>query len=64
MSQSVDSGQREIAFRVFTTTPGIIKGQHEQILHEAFSKGFKDPDTSVSIINATCSNFLWLIHIG
>jgi hypothetical protein len=47
MSQSADSGQREIAFRIFTTTPGIIKGQHEQILHEAFSKGFKDPDNSV-----------------
>jgi hypothetical protein len=48
MSQSADTGQREIAFRIFTTTPGIIKGQHEAILHEAFAKGFKDPDNSVS----------------
>jgi importin-5 len=48
MSQSPDAGQREIAFRIFTTTPGIIKGQHEGILHDAFGKGFKDPDNSVS----------------
>ncbi len=46
-SQSQDPGQREGAFRIFTTTPGIIEQQHEEIVLGAFTKGFKDADVSV-----------------
>lgn len=48
-SQSQDVGQRESAFRIFTTTPGIIEQQHENAVIGSFTKGFKDPDVSVSI---------------
>ena len=47
-SQSPDVGQRESAFRIFTTTPGIIEQQHESVVMGSFTKGFKDPDVSVS----------------
>lgn len=47
-SQSQDPGQREIAFRIFTATPGIIQKQHEETVLVAFSKGFKDDDITVS----------------
>lgn len=47
-SQSPDVGQRESAFRIFTTTPGIIEQQHESVVIGSFTKGFKDPDVSVS----------------
>ena len=46
-SQSQDSSQREGAFRVFKTTPGIIEKQHENSVLGVFSKGFKDSDVSV-----------------
>lgn len=46
-SQSQDAGQRENAFRIFTTTPGIIEKQHEETVRGAFLKGFKDDDISV-----------------
>lgn len=46
-SQSPDAGQREGAFRIFTTTPGIIEKQHENIVLEVFTKGFKDVDVLV-----------------
>ncbi len=46
-SQSQDPGQREGAFRIFTTTPGIIEKQHEETVLGAFTKGFKDDDISV-----------------
>ena len=46
-SQSQDPGQREGAFRIFTTTPGIIEKQHEEMVLGAFTKGFKDSDVSV-----------------
>ena len=46
-SQSPDAGQREGAFRIFTTTPGIIEKQHENIVLEVFTKGFKDVNVSV-----------------
>ena len=48
-SQSQDSAQRENAFRIFTTTPGIIESQHEETVLAAFTKGFKDNDISVRI---------------
>ena len=47
-SQSQDPGQREIAFRIFTTTPGIIEKQHEATVLSAFTKGFKDSEVTVS----------------
>lgn len=46
-SQSADAGQREAAFRIFATTPGIIEKQHEAVVLGAFTKGFKDTDVSV-----------------
>lgn len=46
-SQSQDAGQREVAFRVFTTTPGIIEKQHEETVLGAFTKGFEDTDVIV-----------------
>ncbi|KAI9804140.1 MAG: hypothetical protein M1825_001542 [Sarcosagium campestre] len=41
-SQSPDAGQREAAFRIFATTPGIIERQHEDTVLAVFVKGFKD----------------------
>ena len=46
-SQSHDAGQREGAFRIFTTTPGIIEKQHEETVLAAFTKGFEDADIIV-----------------
>ena len=51
-SQSTDAGQREGAFRIFATTPGIIEKQHEDTVQSAFAKGFKDDDVSVGIKHA------------
>ncbi|KAF2175554.1 ARM repeat-containing protein [Zopfia rhizophila CBS 207.26] len=48
-SQSNDPGQRETAFRIFSTTPGIIEKQHEDVVMTAFKGGFADSDTSVRI---------------
>lgn len=38
---------RECAFRIFATTPGIIEKQHEGVVQEVFSKGFKDSSVEV-----------------
>ena len=46
-SQSQDAGQREVAFRIFTSTPGIIEKQHEETVMGAFTKGFEDADVTV-----------------
>lgn len=46
-SQSQHAGQREVAFRIFTTTPGIIEKQHEETVLGAFTKGFEDTDVIV-----------------
>ena len=46
-SQSTNAGQREGAFRIFATTPGIIEKQHEETVLAAFTKGFKDEDVTV-----------------
>lgn len=46
-SQSPDPGQREVAFRIFATTPGIIEKQHEGIVQEVFYKGLKDGNVDV-----------------
>ncbi|KAF2000467.1 importin subunit beta-3 [Amniculicola lignicola CBS 123094] len=48
-SQSGDAGQRETAFRIFSTTPGIIEKQHEDVVMGAFKAGFGDSETSVRI---------------
>ncbi|KAF2234745.1 putative importin beta-3 subunit [Viridothelium virens] len=48
-SQSADPSQRETAFRIFETTPGIIEKQHEGAVLEAFIKGFKDPEAPVRL---------------
>lgn len=50
LSQSADPGQRENAYRIFTTTPGIIEKQHEDTVLSAFTKGFKDDTVDVSCI--------------
>ncbi|KAK8243541.1 armadillo-type protein [Phyllosticta capitalensis] len=48
-SQSPEPGQRENAFRIFATTPGIIEKQHEDTVLGAFTQGFKDDNISVRI---------------
>ncbi|KAF2121760.1 importin subunit beta-3 [Lophiotrema nucula] len=48
-SQSTDAGQRETAFRIFSTTPGIIEKQHEDVVIQAFKGGFADSSTPVRI---------------
>ena len=52
-SQSTDPSQRETAFRIFETTPGIIEKQHEGAVLDAFMKGFKDPEISVRLMRFT-----------
>jgi len=47
LSQDPDPGKRETAFRVFTTTPGIIEKQHEDTVAQAFANAFKDESVSV-----------------
>ncbi|KAL3426413.1 hypothetical protein PVAG01_03204 [Phlyctema vagabunda] len=49
LSMSEQSGQREIAYRIFATTPGIIEQQHEDTVLGAFAKGFKDDDVKVRL---------------
>lgn len=47
-STSLEAGLRETAFRVFTTTPGIIeKEEHENVVLGVFSNGFKDENIAV-----------------
>ncbi|KAL2363213.1 hypothetical protein RJZ56_003848 [Blastomyces dermatitidis] len=48
-SQSTDPGVRDSAFRIFSTTPGIIEKQHEDMVVDVFSKGFRDENISVRI---------------
>ncbi|KAF4308679.1 importin subunit beta-3 [Botryosphaeria dothidea] len=48
-SQSAEHGQRESAFRIFATTPGIIEKQHEDTVLGAFTNGFKDDNIMVRI---------------
>ncbi|OIW26385.1 ARM repeat-containing protein [Coniochaeta ligniaria NRRL 30616] len=49
LSMAPDAGKRETAFRVFTTTPGIIEKQHEEAVAQAFTKGFKDESVAVRL---------------
>lgn len=46
-SQSPEAGLRETAFRIFTTTPGVIEKQHEDAVLGVFTKGFEDDNISV-----------------
>ena len=48
-SQSTNASQREGAFRIFATTPGIIEKQHEDTVLAAFTKGFEDEDVYVRL---------------
>ncbi|EER43668.1 importin beta-3 subunit [Histoplasma capsulatum H143] len=48
-SQSTDPGVRDSAFRIFSTTPGIIEKQHEEMVVGVFAKGFRDENISVRI---------------
>ncbi|KAI1948004.1 importin subunit beta-3 [Ophidiomyces ophidiicola] len=48
-SQSSDTGLRESAFRIFSTTPRVIEKQHEETVLGVFMKGFKDEHISVRI---------------
>ena len=47
LSMAQEAGKRETAFRVFTTTPGIIEKQHEEAVAQAFIKGFQDDSVAV-----------------
>lgn len=49
-SQSPDAGLREAAYRIFSTTPGIIEKNHEDAVLTVFGKGFKDDVVSVCAI--------------
>ncbi|TGO38032.1 hypothetical protein BHYA_0083g00110 [Botrytis hyacinthi] len=49
LSSSQIAGQREIAFRIFSTTPGIIEKQHEDTVLTAFKNGFQDTETAVRL---------------
>ncbi|KAM3086381.1 importin subunit beta-3 [Clarireedia jacksonii] len=49
LSMSTVAGQREIAYRIFATTPGIIEKQHEDTVLSAFTRGFKDDNTAVRL---------------
>jgi len=55
LSQTPDPGKRETAFRVFTTTPGIIEKQHEDAVAQAFASAFKDESVSVCLCLVSCS---------
>ena len=57
-SQSPDAGQREGAFRIFATTPGIIESQHESTVIGAFAKGFKDEAVPVSVFRSIVSQLM------
>lgn len=46
-SQSPEAGLREAAFRIFSTTPGIIERQHQDAVSGVFTKGFKDDNIAV-----------------
>ena len=52
-SQSPDAGLREAAFRIFSTTPGIIEKPHEDAVQGVFGKGFKDDVVSVRSLPST-----------
>ncbi|TLD34289.1 hypothetical protein PspLS_01232 [Pyricularia sp. CBS 133598] len=49
LSMAPDAGKREISFRVFATTPGIIEKQHEESVAQAFSTAFKDDTVAVRL---------------
>lgn len=49
LSNSQEEGQREIAYRIFATTPTIIEKQHEDTVLSAFTKGFKDENVNVRL---------------
>ena len=51
LSMSPDAEKREVAFRIFSTTPGIIE-QHGDTVATAFARGFKDDSVAVC---RTCS---------
>ncbi|MCJ1311017.1 hypothetical protein MMC25_004687 [Agyrium rufum] len=58
-SQSEDASQRENAFRIFATTPGIIEKNQEDAVQTAFGKGFLDNsiDVKIAAIEAFASFF-------
>lgn len=50
LSQAAEPEKREVAFRVFATTPGIIQKQHEEPIIQAFQKGFRDDAVLVRML--------------
>ncbi|KAI9833848.1 MAG: hypothetical protein M1826_006371 [Phylliscum demangeonii] len=48
-SQSSEPSQRENAFRVFAATPGVISEEHEGMVLNVFTKGFKDNEVAVRL---------------
>ena len=49
LSQSPEAGKREVAFRIFSATPGVIEKQHEDAVQGVFAQGFKDTNAEVRI---------------
>jgi hypothetical protein len=49
LSNDEDPDRRATAYRVFTTTPGIIENHHEDAVCQAFSKGFGDAIIAVRL---------------
>ncbi|KAG9244887.1 armadillo-type protein [Calycina marina] len=49
MSNSAESTQREIAYRIFSQTPAVIEKQPQEMVIAAFQKGFKDTDVAVTL---------------
>ena len=47
LSIADEPGRRETAYRIFTTTPGIIEKQHEEAVAQAFTRGFRDSEVAV-----------------
>lgn len=60
-SQSAEHGQRESAFRIFATTPGIIEKQHEDTVLGAFTNGFKDDN--IMVCQSACLPLSLASHI-
>ncbi|KAK5104604.1 importin subunit beta-3 [Lithohypha guttulata] len=48
-SQSPDPAVREVAFRIFATTPGIIERQHENVVQKVFGEAFRDSSVNVKL---------------
>lgn len=46
-SKSINPGQRESAFRVFSSIPKIVEKEHVEVLKEIFQFGLQDENIKV-----------------